>query len=126
RKREDKSSLSLSSTRWKRGGSQLLCCLGRTAYYVFTVSTGRRRTPTLAGSFRIQSKYRSTRMRGPGYNIPNVPYAMYYSGGYALHGAFWHNQFGTPVSHGCINLRVQDARRLYNWASVGTTVVIHQ
>ncbi|NEO29652.1 MAG: L,D-transpeptidase [Symploca sp. SIO3C6] len=98
---------------------------GKTAYYVFTISTGKSSTPTPTGSYSIQSKYRSTRMRGRGYDIPNVPYAMYYYGGYALHGANWHNNFGTPVSHGCINLRVRHARLLYNWASVGTTVVVH-
>lgn len=92
----------------------------------FMVSTGKRRTPTLRGTFRVQSKHRKTRMRGQGYNVPNVPYVMYYSGGYALHGAYWHNRFGTPVSHGCVNLRVPSARWLYNWASIGTTVVVRQ
>jgi len=51
---------------------------------------------------------------------------MFYSGNYALHGAYWHNRFGTPVSHGCVNLRVSQARWLYNWAPVGTRVVVHQ
>ncbi|MGB7445316.1 MAG: L,D-transpeptidase [Coleofasciculaceae cyanobacterium] len=99
---------------------------GKTAYYVFTVSTGKRSTPTPTGTYSIRTKYRSSRMRGRGYDIPNVPYAMYYHGGYALHGAPWHSRFGTPVSHGCINLRVQDARRLYSWSSIGTTVVVRQ
>jgi lipoprotein-anchoring transpeptidase ErfK/SrfK len=92
----------------------------------FMVSTGKKRTPTRIGRFRIQSKHRTSRMRGSGYNIPNVPHVMYYSGGYALHGAFWHNRFGTPISHGCVNLRPSSARWLYNWASVGTPVVIRR
>lgn len=92
----------------------------------FSISTGKRRTPTIVGSFAVQSKFRSTRMRGEGYDVPNVPYVMYFSGGYALHGAYWHNDFGTPVSHGCVNMRVSSARWLYNWADVGTPVVIRR
>ena len=99
---------------------------GRKKVRSFMVSTGKRRTPTRLGTFAVQSKLRSTRMRGPGYNVPNVPYVMYYSGGYALHGAYWHNRFGTPVSRGCVNLRTASARWLYNWASVGTPVVVRR
>lgn len=99
---------------------------GRTRVRSFMVSTGKRRTPTILGTYAIQSKFRRTRMRGRGYNVPNVPYVMYFSGGYALHGAYWHNRFGTPVSHGCVNLRVPSARWLYNWAPSGTPVVIHR
>jgi len=91
---------------------------------LFWVSTGKRRTPTPSGTYYIQSKYRSTSMRGAGYNVPDVPYAMFYSGNYAVHGAYWHNSFGTPVSHGCVNLGVNQARWLYNWAPVGTRVVV--
>lgn len=99
---------------------------GKTRVRTFIVSTGKRNTPTRTGTYSVGSKYRSTRMRGQGYNVANVPYAMYYSGGYALHGAYWHNQFGTRVSHGCVNLRVSQARWLYSWAPVGTRIVIHQ
>lgn len=93
---------------------------------VFNVSTGKSRTPTPSGSYSIQSKYRSTSMRGANYYVPDVPYAMFYSGGYALHGAYWHNNFGTRMSHGCVNLGVRQSRWLYNWASVGTKVVVHR
>ena len=89
------------------------------------VSSGVAAYPTRRGTFKIYVKYRSTRMRGPGYNLPGVPYTMYYSGSYGIHGAYWHNNFGHPMSHGCINLPVGFAGRLYAWASVGTTVVIH-
>ncbi len=89
------------------------------------ISSGVARYPTRRGTFRIYVKYRSTRMRGPGYNLPNVPYTMYYSGGYAIHGAYWHHNFGHPMSHGCINLPVSFSRQLYLWAPVGTLVVIH-
>ena len=49
---------------------------------------------------------------------------MYFWADYALHGAFWHNNFGTPMSHGCINLRTDQAEFLYNWADVGTDVYV--
>ncbi len=105
---------------------RLVAWNGKQRVKTFIVSTGKRRTPTRTGTYTIKSKTSSTRMRGRGYNVPKVPYVMYYSGGYAVHGAYWHNKFGTPVSHGCVNLRVSQARWLYNWAPAGTRVVIHQ
>jgi lipoprotein-anchoring transpeptidase ErfK/SrfK len=53
---------------------------------------------------------------------------MYINGSVALHGAYWHNLFGSGVrlSHGCINLPLDSAAWLYKWAPVGTTVVVHQ
>lgn len=97
---------------------------GKKLIYTTRISSGKRSTPTPLGTYRINAKYRTNRMRGRGYDIPNVPYAMYFHRGYAIHGAFWHNRFGTPVSHGCVNLPVKQARRLYNWANVGTLVVV--
>lgn len=90
------------------------------------VSTGKKGTPTIPGVFTIQSKRPIDRMRGADYDVPNVPYAMYYHGGYAIHGAYWHNNFGTPVSHGCINLAVDHAEWLFNWTSIKTPVIIHE
>lgn len=58
--------------------------------------------------------------------MPNVPYTMYYYKGYAVHGAYWHNNFGHPMSHGCVNLRPSDAKWFYNFAPVGTPVVVHR
>ena len=89
------------------------------------VSSGTSRHPTRRGTFRVYAKYRATRMRGPGYDLPGVPYTMYYSGSYAVHGAYWHNNFGHPMSHGCVNLPVAFSQRLYAWAPVGTPVVVH-
>jgi lipoprotein-anchoring transpeptidase ErfK/SrfK len=51
---------------------------------------------------------------------------MYFYRGYAIHGAYWHNRFGTPVSHGCVNLPVKQARNLYNWTRNGTLVVVRK
>ena len=88
----------------------------------FVVSTGFPATPTVQGDYTIYLKYESQRMYGPGYDIPNVPWVMYFYQGYALHGVYWHNAFGQPFSHGCVNLRVGEAEWLYNWAPIGTPV----
>jgi LysM repeat protein len=98
---------------------------GQQPVYWATVSTGTSRTPTPKGSFRIYSKLRSGTMAGPGYRLPNVPYIMNFYGGYAMHGTYWHNNFGYPMSHGCVNMKISDAQWLYNWAPIGTLVVIH-
>jgi lipoprotein-anchoring transpeptidase ErfK/SrfK len=91
----------------------------------FVVSTGTWATPTVTGQYKVYVKYRSAKMSGPGYYLPNVPYIMYFYKGYGLHGTYWHNNFGTPMSHGCVNLRTSDAEWLFNWASVGTLVNVH-
>ena len=98
---------------------------GDTVVNSFVVSTGTWMTPTVTGKYKIWIKFKSTSMSGPGYYLPNVPYAMYFHKGYGLHGTYWHNNFGTPMSHGCVNLRTSDAEWLYNWASVGTVVNVH-
>ena len=105
---------------------RLIAWKGATPMYAIVISTGKNSTPTLPGVFKIQSKVATQRLRGSGYDIPNVPYIMYYQGNYAIHGAYWHHSFGTPVSHGCVNVAVNHARWLFNWASVGTPVVIYQ
>ena len=78
----------------------------------------------MPGIFQVYRKYEQTRMTGADYDTPDVPWTMYYSGGFAIHGAYWHNNFGTPVSHGCVNLRVPEAKALYEWAAMGTEVVV--
>ncbi len=98
---------------------------GRKTVFSTLVSTGTRWYPTVTGRFKIYRKYRSTRMRGPGYDLPNVPWTMYFYRGYAIHGTYWHNNFGRPMSHGCVNMRTHEAKWLYNWAPLGTLVVIH-
>lgn len=98
---------------------------GNTPVATFYVSSGKRSTPTITGSFHIYIKARKVRMIGPGYDTPDVPYVMYFTGDFALHGAYWHNNFGTPVSHGCVNMRVGDAAWLFDFASIGTLVKVH-
>ncbi len=97
----------------------------QTPVYSALVSTGLWGTPTVVGTFKIYVKYLSTPMSGPGYYLPNVPHTMYFHAGFAIHGAYWHNNFGAPMSHGCVNLSLPDAEWFYNWAPVGTIVVTH-
>ena len=90
------------------------------------ISSGTWATPTITGYYKIDRKYSSQHMSGPGYSIPNVPWVMYFWQGYAFHGAYWHTNFGSPMSHGCIHLRPGEAEWLYSWASAGTDVFVNQ
>jgi lipoprotein-anchoring transpeptidase ErfK/SrfK len=97
----------------------------------FPVSTGKwYKTPT--GEFNIWVKLRYTKMEGGSgsayYYLPNVPYTMFFYGpnankgsGYAIHGAYWHNNFGHPMSHGCINMKISDAGQIFAWADPAIT-----
>lgn len=99
---------------------------GESIYMQALVSTGKwGRTPP--GEYTIWVKMKATRMAGGQgndyYNLPNVPYVMFFANnkvpkiaGFSLHGAYWHNNFGHPMSHGCVNMRQIDAEKLYNWA----------
>ena len=98
------------------------------------VSSGMNLTPTVKGSFKIRTKLPIQDMRGPSpykkiyptgkYLTKNVPHVMYFYQGYAIHGAYWHNNFGRPASHGCVNVPLASAEWLYNWADVGTRVEV--
>ncbi|MEW6407471.1 MAG: L,D-transpeptidase [Patescibacteria group bacterium] len=97
----------------------------------FLVSTGTYKYPTPIGNFQILWKLKSDRMRfeyGPNhpdnYDLPNVPNVLYFSGSYSLHGTYWHSNFGHRMSHGCVNLSLQDAAWLYDWANYGDPVLI--
>lgn len=133
-------------------GRQILVAYeGTTPVFATLVSTGRKGTEeesfeTPTGVFRIRSKHISTTMDGNtasdgNYSIQDVPWAMFFEGSYALHGAFWHRGFGYRRSHGCVNLGPSDAKWLFFWTTPylpdhwhgvhaqpsvpGTTVVIH-
>lgn len=95
--------------------------------YTFLVSSGKwGKTPT--GDFRIWSKFRYTKMSGGNpaihtyYYLPNVPYVMFFYNneitkgrGFSLHGTYWHDNFGHPMSHGCVNMKTADAETLFYW-----------
>jgi lipoprotein-anchoring transpeptidase ErfK/SrfK len=104
---------------------RLVAYEGSRAIRSFVVSTGTWAHPTVRGQFRIYAKLTSTLMAGPGYYLPNVPYTMYFYQGYGIHGTYWHNNFGTPMSHGCVNMRTPDAQWLFNFAPLGTLVNVH-
>ncbi len=89
-----------------------------------TISSGMPGHRTLPGTFATYLKYEKAHMKGDDYDTPDVPWTMYYSGDFAVHGAYWHNDFGTPVSHGCVNMRVDEAKALYDWAPLGTEVIV--
>ncbi|MEO5953861.1 MAG: LysM peptidoglycan-binding domain-containing protein, partial [Chloroflexia bacterium] len=104
---------------------------GDTPVYTSLVSTGTYKHPTVEGTYRVYAKYVKTKMEGGQgtdeyYNIPDVPYTMYFYGSYGLHGAYWHNNFGHVMSHGCVNLPVDVSRWMFDWAPIGTMVVTHQ
>lgn len=114
---------------------------GDTLVMSTNISSGVPATPTVTGRFRVGNKYAAQHMSGPGYSLPNVPWVMYFYGAYAIHGAYWHNNFGQPMSRGCINMRNEDAQWLFDWASPvmtgrgwlfsanenpGTLVVVHE
>lgn len=99
---------------------------GGNPVYAIVISSGKKSTPTLTGIFNIQSKQKSSRMKGEDYDVPDVPYTMYYQGNYAIHGAYWHRKFGTPISHGCVNIAPDHAKWLFQWASLGTPVIIQK
>jgi lipoprotein-anchoring transpeptidase ErfK/SrfK len=98
---------------------------GQTLVNSFIVSTGAAPRLTVTGSYHVYERHVSGNMWGPGYFLPDVPYIMYFYKGYALHGTYWHNNFGTPMSHGCVNLATPDAEWLYYWSSMGTLVKVH-
>ncbi len=107
---------------------------GEQLYMEAHVSTGLDDMPTPIGTFRIFRKMPSRYMQGPipgstddEYDLPGVPWTMYFTtGGAAIHGAYWHSDFGNQHSHGCINLRPEDARKLYDWTALNTPVTVSE
>jgi len=99
---------------------------GRRLVRVVTVSTGLPNTPTVQGEFSVYRKIPAQTMSGPDYYLPDVPWVMYFYKGYGLHGTYWHDNFGQPMSHGCVNLPTSEAKWFYDWAAIGTPVLVKQ
>jgi hypothetical protein len=97
---------------------------GQTPVFSALVSTGIPGLPTPQGEYAIYRKVRSQVMSGSGYYLPNVEYVSYFYKGYAIHGTYWHNNFGHPMSHGCVNMTNSDAMWIYEWAPTGTRVIV--
>lgn len=116
------------------GSQRLMAWENGKVVYETKISSGMNLTPTAKGKFRIYYKTPLTDMRGPSpykniyptgkYLTKNVPNTMYFYQGYAIHGAYWHNNFGRPASHGCVNTPLAAAQWLYDFAPVGTQVVV--
>jgi hypothetical protein len=110
---------------------------GEHAVYATLVSTGEAgledaeaTTATKRGIFRIHTKHVTVTMDsdevGEEFELRDVPYVQYFDRqGYALHGAYWHDRFGTPKSHGCINLTPEDARRIFFWTEPALPIGWH-
>lgn len=114
----------------------------------FVISSGLPKTPTVTGTFRIRMKVRSQNMTGGDraagnyYDLDNVQWVQYFYEDYSFHGTYWHNKFGQPMSHGCLNMTISDAKWLFDWAAPkwdgksvwyrpttddpGTLVIIHE
>lgn len=105
---------------------------GDQVFMEIPISTGLELTPTPRGTFTIFKKTPSRYMQGPlpgisdqYYDLPGVPWNLYFTHqGAVIHGAYWHNSFGKPYSHGCVNLPPDKAKELYDWAGLGTKVTV--
>ncbi len=105
---------------------------GDTLFMQEPISTGLNLTPTSIGNFTVYAMTPSRYMQGPivgfsdqAYDLPGVPWNLYFTtGGEVIHGAYWHNSFGRPWSHGCVNLSPDSAKKLYLWADIGMKVSV--
>jgi lipoprotein-anchoring transpeptidase ErfK/SrfK len=116
-----------------RSEQKLYAYDGNDLFMEIPISTGLALTPTPRGTFTVYKKTPSRYMQGPlpglpsdqYYDLPGVPWNLYFTQqGAVIHGAYWHNSFGHPYSHGCVNLLPSDAEKLYSWAPIGTTVIV--
>jgi len=127
--------------RWQTGEKEVVVSLGAQRLWAYEgeqmvlttlVSTGTAETPEVAtpiGHWQILVKLPMETMTGTidgkPYEVEDVPYVMYFTDeGHALHGTYWHNNFGAPMSHGCVNLPMDVAEWMYRWAPEGTAVTI--
>jgi len=97
---------------------------GARMVYATMISSGRTATATPTGLYRVHYKLREGKMSNPDvedgspawYYIEDVPWTLYFHGGYSIHAAFWHDAFGFLRSHGCVNLAPRDAEWFFNWS----------
>lgn len=116
-----------------RSSQTLVAYDGNDIFMEATISTGLELTPTPRGNFKIFRKTPTRYMQGPlpyladkqTYDLPGVPWTLYFTeGGAAIHGTYWHNNFGSAQSHGCVNMSPGEAKKLYGWADLGTKVLV--
>ncbi len=105
--------------------------LGTTKVASYLISSGVSWAPTVQGEFNMHYKTASQTMTGGSrasgdyYYLPGVTWVSYFYKDYSFHTAYWHNNFGHPMSHGCVNMRYDDAKALYDFAPLGTKVIVH-
>lgn len=100
-----------------------------TVVKTYTISSGKPGTETHVGDFKVNAFVYKQDMgctATSSYCTTDVPWVVYFNGDEAFHGTYWHNNFGTPMSHGCVNMRIEDAQELYKWAYQGMEVSVHQ
>ncbi|TAN57350.1 MAG: murein L,D-transpeptidase [Rhodospirillales bacterium] len=93
----------------------------------FSISSGLPRTPTPVGTFAVLDKIPVKHYGGTGFDYPNTKWNLHFTTGkyrYYIHGAYWHDNFGRPMSHGCVNVAYKNMERLYTFANPGTRVII--
>lgn len=93
----------------------------------FLISSGLSYTPTPVGEFTILDKVPVKHYGGVGFDYPNTKWNLHFTTQklrYYIHGAYWHNNFGQPMSHGCINVDYKNMEPLYQWAQVGTKFIV--
>lgn len=94
----------------------------------YAISSGLAGTPTFTGSYRVFAHTAMQDMgcfEGAPYCTENVPWITWFNGDQGFHGAYWHNNFGNPMSHGCVNMPINIAKFVYDWTPVGTEVWVH-
>jgi len=103
--------------------------IDKTPINTFLISSGKARTPTPTGTFHVYMKRLSQTMTGTfagdHFYLTDVKWVNYINGDVAIHGTYWHHNFGHPMSHGCINMTESAAKLIYSFAPVGTKVVVH-
>lgn len=107
---------------------------GNTLFLATKVATGINSTPTPLGTFSVYKKTPSRYMQGPipgvtetPFDLPGVPWNMYFTqDGAVIHGSYWHNRYGTNQSTGCVNIPPELAKVIYDWADVGTKVIVQE
>jgi lipoprotein-anchoring transpeptidase ErfK/SrfK len=112
-------------------GQNLKYFLGNYLIGEFKISSGVPKLPTPKGNFSILKKTPLVTygVKGGAYYYPNTKWNLLFKyqkkGNLYIHGAYWHNKFGQPMSHGCVNVSYNDMENLYSWADVGTKITIH-
>ena len=148
--RLDQSRFPTSTERWVEvdlSEQMAVAYEGTTPVKAFVVSTGVGNTPTVQGTFRIWAKIAMQDMRGGSraagtyYHLRDVKNVQYFHRSYGFHGTYWHDNYGTPMSRGCINMTNEDAKWLFDWtspavydddwlfsnnANPGTLVMVHE